>query len=137
MIVVTGSASTPQPDPDSPIRIVIDTPMKRFYAEHVAYLDARDHVGLVENHYCEDAMVMSTTYVVIGHEALFKHFAKYAGLMAHLHVISTDKWIESENTFAFEATARTQWGLSRVHDAFILRDGKIYRHFTGSIPLIR
>jgi hypothetical protein len=137
MIVVTGSTSSLRVDPNSRIGIAIDTPMKRFYAEHVAYLDARDYVGLVENHYCEDAMVMSTEYIVIGREALYKHFAKYAGLMAHLRVISTDRWIESENTFAFEATAHTQWGLTRVHDAFVLRDGKIYRHFTGSIPLIR
>jgi hypothetical protein len=137
MIVVTGSTSSLQFDPNSRIRIVIDTPLKRFYEEHVAYLDAHDHVGLVENHYREDAMVMSTEYIVIGREALYRHFAKYAGLMAHLEVVTTDKWIESENTFAFEATARTQWGLTRVHDAFVLRDGKIYRHFTGSIPLIR
>jgi hypothetical protein len=137
MIIVPGLAATLQFDPDSRIKIVIDTPMKRFYAEHVAYLDARDHEGLVWSHYCEDAMVLSTEYIVIGHKELLKHFAKYAGLMAHLNVVTTDKWIESENTFAFEATARTQWGLSRVHDAFVLRDGKIYRHFTGSIPWIR
>ena len=137
MIVVTGSTTALQLDPDSRIKVVIDTPMKRFYEEHVGYLDGHDHVGLVENHYREDAMVMSTEYIVVGHDQLFRHFAKYAGLMAHLEVLATDKWIESENTFAFEATARTQWGLTRVHDAFVLRDGKIYRHFTGSIPLIR
>ena len=137
MIVVPGVATHLQYDPNTRIRIAIDTPMKHFYEEHVGYLDARDHVGLVMNHYCEDAMVMSTEYIVIGHEALLRHFAKYAGLMAHLDVVTTDKWIESESTFAFEATARTQWGLTKVHDAFALRDGKIYRHFTGSIPLIR
>ena len=80
---------------------------------------------------------MSNDYIVVGREELLGHFAKYSGLMAHLNVVTTDKWIESENTFAFEATAHTQWGLSRVHDAFVLRDGKIYRHFTGGIPLIR
>jgi hypothetical protein len=137
MLVVPGSATQPKFDPNSRIKIVIDTPMKHFYAEHVAYLDSRDHEGLVWKHYCEDGMVISTEYIVVGHAELLKHFAKYAGLMAHLDVITTDKWIESENTFAFESTARTQWGLSRVHDAFVLRDGRIYRHFTGSIPLIR
>ena len=117
--------------------MAIDSPMKRFYAEHVAYLDAKDYVGLVENHYREDAIVMSTDYIVVGRQALLAHFAKYSGLMGHLNVLSTDRWTESDTTFAFEATAHTQWGLSRVHDAFALRDGKIYRHFTGSIPLVR
>lgn len=137
MIVVSGATTPLQPDPNSRIKIVVDTPKKRFYEEHVSYLDARDFESLVTTHYNEDAMVMSNEYIVIGHEALLRHFAKYSGLMAYLTVLSTDKWIESENTFAFEATARTQWGLTRVHDAFVLRDGRIYRHFTGSIPLIR
>jgi hypothetical protein len=136
-MIVVAEASPPPFDPNSRIRIPIDTPMRRFYAEHVAYLDARDHVGLVETHYREDAIVMSVDYVVVGRAELLVHFAKYAGLMAHLDVVTTDKWTESESTFAFEATARTQWGLSRVHDAFVLRDGRIYRHFTGGIPLIR
>ncbi len=136
-MIVVGEGARPPFDADSRIRIPIDTPMRRFYEEHVAYLDARDHVGLVENHYREDAIVMSVDYVVVGRAELLAHFAKYAGLMAHLDVVTTDKWTESATTFAFEATARTQWGLSRVHDAFVLRDGRIYRHFTGAIPLIR
>ena len=137
MIVAEGFKTALQVDPDSRIKIVIDTPMKHFYEEHVALLDARDFASLVDTHYHDDAVVMSTEYIVRGREELYKHFAKYTGLMAHLHVISTDKWIESPTTFAFEATARTQWGLTRVHDAFVLRDGKITRHFTGSIPLVR
>ena len=137
MIIVEGMTTPLQIDPKSRIKIVIDTPMKRFYEEHVALLDARDHERLVQTHYCEDGIVMSNDYIVVGHEELYKHFAKYAGLMAHLSVVSTDKWIESENTFAFEAMAHTQWGLGRVHDAFVLRDGRIYRHFTGSIPWLR
>ncbi len=137
MIVVSNTPTPLQFDPNSRIKIAIDTPKKAFYEEHVRYLDARDFHQLVETHYAEDAIVMSTEYVVVGREALLRHFAKYTGLMAHLSVVTTDKWIESENTFAFEATSRTQWGLSRVHDAFALRDGLIFRHFTGSIPMVR
>ena len=137
MIVVSNKPAPLQVDPNSRIKIVIDTPKKAFYEEHVRFLDARDFERLVETHYAKDAIVMSAGYIVIGHEQLFRHFAKYSGLMAHLSVISTDKWIESEHTFAFEATSHTQWGLSRVHDAFVLRDGLIYRHFTGDIPMVR
>lgn len=137
MILVSGATMPIQHDPESRIMIVADTPMKRFYLEHVEMLDARDYARLVTEHYHQDAWVISTEYQVHGHEALFVHFAKYTGLMSGLAVVSTDKWIESENTFAFEATARTQWGLGRVHDAFVLRDGKIQYHFTGSIPWIR
>jgi hypothetical protein len=56
-------------------------------------------------------------------------------MMGHLQVLSTDRWVESEATMAFEATARTQLGTARVHDAFVMKDGKIYRHFTGVIPV--
>ena len=124
-------------DPNSTVRIVVDTPMKRFYQEQVEYLNAGDFEGLVNNHYHEDAVLLSAERVVRGRDALKRHYAKYTGLMAFLEVVSTDKWIESETTFAFEATARTQWGISRVHDAFLLRDGKIAVHFTGGIPLLR
>jgi hypothetical protein len=137
MIVVPGATQPPAPDPTSRIRIVVDTPMRRFYEEHVALLDARDFDALVTTHYHEDAQILSTGYRVSGHAELLEHFAKYTGLMGFLKVLSTDKWVEGEHTFAFEATCRTQWGLSKVHDAFFLRDGRIVRHFTGSIPLVR
>lgn len=137
MIVIPGAGVPLTPDPNTHIKIAIDTPMKRFYEEHVTLLDSRDFEALVKTHYHEDAKIISTEYLVSGHGELFKHFAKYTGLMAYLKVLSTDKWIESETTFAFEATARTQWGLTKVHDAFWMRDGMIVRHFTGSIPLVR
>jgi hypothetical protein len=137
MILAPGASVALTPDPTTRIKIAVDTPMRRFYEEHVAMLDARDFHGLVTTHYHPDGQVVSTDYQVHGHEELFKHFAKYMGLMAYLQVVSTDKWIEGEQTFAFEATSRTQWGLSKVHDAFFLRDGLIVRHFTGSIPLVR
>lgn len=137
MIVVPGASVPLTPDPNTNIKIVVDTPMKVFYEEHVGMLDARDFEALVRTHYHEDAKVISTEYLVSGHAELFKHFAKYTGLMAYLKVLSTDKWIEGEDTFAFEATARTQWGVGKVHDAFFMRDGKIVRHFTGAIPMIR
>ena len=104
-MIVVPEGSPPPVDPTSRIRIPIDTPMRRFYAEHVAFLDARDHVGLVENHYREDAIVMSVDYVVVGRAELLAHFAKYAGLMAHLEVVTTDKWTESETTFAFDGSS--------------------------------
>lgn len=137
MIVVRAVSSPPIPDPSTRIKIAIDTPMKRFYEEHVQMLDARDFDALVMTHYHEDGQVVSADYQVRGRAALRRHFAKYTGLMAFLEVLSTDRWVEGESTFAFEATARTQWGLSRVHDAFVMRDGLIVRHFTGSIPLVR
>jgi hypothetical protein len=137
MILVPGATAPPTPDPTTHIKIAVDTPMKQFYEEHVALLDARDFDALVKTHYHQDAQIISTDYLVTGHAELFKHFAKYTGLMAFLKVVSTDKWIEGDQTFAFEATARTQWGLTKVHDAFYLRDGLIVRHFTGSIPLVR
>jgi hypothetical protein len=137
MIVTPGVSVSITPDASTRIKIAVDTPMKRFYEEHVTLLDARDFETLVRTHYQPDASIISTDYLVHGHDELIRHFAKYTGLMAYLKVVSTDKWIEGDSTFAFEATARTQWGLTKVHDAFWLRDSLIVRHFTGSIPLVR
>ena len=135
MIIANATPPPLQDDPESRIKIPVDTPMKRFYEEHVAYLDAGDYTRLVDEHYHHDAIVVSPDYVVIGHDQLLKHFAKYCEMMGHLEVLTTEKWVESEETMAFEATARTQLGMARVHDAFVMKDGKICRHFTGVIPM--
>jgi hypothetical protein len=137
MILVSGSSLPIISDPNTHSKMVVDTPFKRFYEEHVTMLDAHDFENLVKTHYHPEGQIVSAEYLVRGHGEMFKHFAKYTGLMAYLKVISTDRWIEGEQTFAFEATARTQWGVGKVHDAFVMRDGLIIRHFTGSIPLIR
>jgi len=49
-------------------------------------------------------------------------------------VLSTDKFVETEDSPFFQATVKTDLGQAVVFDAWVLRDGKITHHFTGIMP---
>jgi carbon-monoxide dehydrogenase small subunit len=116
---------------NSPVKMIADTPLKKMFEDRVRLLMAGDVDRLVEEHYNEDAVLVAFDFTVRGREALrahFKNFVKWVGIK---EVISTDKFVETEDSFFYEATAVTSYGTGRVYDAYHLRDGKIAYHFTG------
>ena len=119
-------------DTTSPVKIAVDTPARRVYADQVRCLLAGDAMRLVDDHYHPDATVQSFTWKVTGAEALRAHFARYLGAVRILEVVSTDAFAETPEGIAFEATVRTDQGLVRVYDVMRLRDGRIAFHFTGT-----
>jgi len=48
-----------------------------------------------------------------------------------MKVMSTDKFVETADTIFLEATISLDAGEAKVYDAFVLRAGKIVRHFAG------
>src|SRR5574341_913835 len=113
---------------DSLVKIVVDTPMKKIYLRQVELLIAKETDKLIDTNYDPDAKVVSFGFVVKGRDALKAHFKNYMGMLGKIEVISTDKFTETENTFFFEATMRTNWGVAQVYDAFLLRNGKVIYH---------
>ena len=97
MIVAEGLQTALQVDPNSRIKIVVDTPMKRFYEEHVTMLDARDFVSLVETHYHEDAVVMS--------------LSDYNSLQETLYLLSTP----ANARHLMESIAQLRTGQAKPH----------------------
>jgi aerobic carbon-monoxide dehydrogenase small subunit len=118
---------------NSPVKMIADTPYKRFFEERVRLLMAGDVDRLVEEHYNEDAVLVAFEFVVRGREALRAHFRNFVRWVSIKDVISTDEWVETDTSFFYEATAVTNYGEGRVFDAYYLRDGKISYHFTGVI----
>jgi hypothetical protein len=55
-------------------------------------------------------------------------------MLGKLEVVSTDKFVETDDSLFFEATVNTNFGQAKVFDAWVLRDGKISHHFTGVYP---
>jgi hypothetical protein len=115
----------------SPVKIIADTPAKRFYERQVGFMLAGDADGLVDTNYRDDAMVVSHEFVVQGREALKEHFRNYMRWVKIRDVKSTNKFTETDDSFMFEATVESNFGVVTVYDIFYLRDGKAYRHFTG------
>jgi len=70
----------------------------------------------------------------VGNAALKEYFAGYVKMLGSLEVLSTDKFVETEDSPFFQATVKTDLGQAVVFDAWVLRDGKITHHFTGIMP---
>jgi aerobic carbon-monoxide dehydrogenase small subunit len=115
----------------SPIKMIADTPARRFYQRQVEALLAKDVDGLVEGSYHADAQLTTPDVVVVGHDALRQHFREFLSFMTIEEIESTDKFVESGNAVMWEATVRVSTGRVHVYDAFVLDDGKARYHFTG------
>ncbi len=115
----------------SPVKMICDTPAKQFYRQQVEYLIAGDADRLVEANYNDGAVLTAAEWTVRGKDELKKHFRNYLKWVKIQEVLSTDKFVETDNTVLFEATVRSNHGVVKVYDTFVLRDGKIDYHFTG------
>ena len=107
------------------------TPGRRFYNDHVSYLEANDVEGLVNSHYNLDAEMIGFDFVVRGHAALRQQFRRYLNSLGQLRLKSTDRFVETGDAIFFELTTTANQGDIRVYDVFVLKDGKISAHFTG------
>jgi ketosteroid isomerase-like protein len=101
-----------------------------FYEDQVRYCETKDIEG-IRAHYTEDAALISFDHQIFGNDAIADYFVGYLDGMPGLKLKSTDKFVETADSIFFEATISLDAGEARVFDAFVLRDGKAYRHFTG------
>ena len=111
-----------------------DTPKRQFYDAQIRYLQAGDVEGLIDNQYTDDATLVSFDNQITGNAALKEYFAGYLKMLGNLEVLSTDRFVETDNSLFFQATVKTDLGQAVVFDAWVLRDGKISHHFTGVYP---
>jgi hypothetical protein len=107
------------------------TPGRRIYNRQVEFLTKQDVNALVENQYRPDAVLVGFDFVVEGHPALKEHFKQYLARLGSLNVLSTNNFVETEDSIFFEATVKVAGGVARVFDVFTLEEGQISRHFTG------
>ena len=108
-----------------------DSPGKDLYARRVGLLIDGQVDRQVDEFYHEDAVLVSFDKVVRGHDALKDHFRNFVKWVGLKEVISTDRFTETDHSYFYEATAVTDYGVSRVYDAYYLQESKIVYHFTG------
>jgi hypothetical protein len=109
------------------------TPGRAFYNRQVAFLEANDVPGLIISQYNPYAELVGFDLRVKGHSALITHFTNYLGHLGGIKLLSTEKFMETEDSIMFEATVQVAAGVARVYDSFVLRDGKAAYHFTGML----
>ena len=105
-----------------------------FYDNHLVLLANKDADALVENDYHDEAemilLVAEEPIYIKGKEALKKQLGDYVNYI-YQGFVSTDKLAFTEDSIFLEATINTANGPSKVYDALYMRDGKIYRHYSG------
>jgi hypothetical protein len=106
---------------------------RAFYDRQVSFLEANDVQGLIHSQYAPDAELVGYDLRVKGTEALITHFNGYLAHLGKIKLVSTDKFMETEDAIMFEATIQVAAGTARVYDAFVLKDGKATYHFTGML----
>jgi ketosteroid isomerase-like protein len=111
-----------------------DTTKRQLYEAQLRYLQAGDVDGLIDNQYTQDALLVSFDRQIRGNGALKEYFGGYLEVLGTIEVISTDRFVETDDTVFFEATMKTNLGQAQVFDAWVLRDDKIAYHFTGVHP---
>lgn len=110
------------------------TPARALYERQLELLAKQDVDALVDEQYTADAEIISFDFVRRGEAEIRPHFEAYLANLVSLEVISTDQFAETDDTVFFEATVRTgAYGVVRVYDAWVLKDGRIHRHFTGRL----
>ena len=104
---------------------------KAFYDRQVKFLEANDVAGLITTQYAPDAELIGYDLNVKGAEALVRHFTGYLAHLGSIKLVSTDKFMETEDAIMFEATIQVAAGLARVYDTFVLKNNQATYHFTG------
>lgn len=109
--------------------------MEKFYTEQIELLEAKNAQKLVESHYHEDAVMFVLTGdnpVIANGKTELIHLFDYYINNVFIKVLSTEKFVSSDDSIMFEATIDTINGPLKVYDAMKLKDGKIITHFSGA-----
>lgn len=106
---------------------------KEFYDRQLDYLADKDVDGLIDKHYTDDAELLGFSVHEIGNAALKAHFREYLAHLGYIKLLSTDQYVEGQDSILFEATVETAGGVARVYDVFVFKGDKIWRHFTGML----
>lgn len=105
-----------------------------FVKKHLELLASGDANALVDNDYHEEAamvlMVADQAQVISGKPALKQLFTMYLRDI-YRGLVKMNKLAYTDDSICLEATILTSGGESGVYDALFMKDGKIYRHYSG------
>ena len=114
------------------------TPGRKFFDEHMAYIYANDIDGMIDNQYTEDAVLFSPfdvmptppPHVVRGRAALKEFFHTYVNWQGGIEVESLYDFCETEDSIFFQAIFTSRTGKWVVGDAWYMVNGQIDKHYS-------
>ena len=107
---------------------------KEFYREQLALMSSGDIDGLLEQHYHEDAVMITFDGIRQGREELKKYYVDTLKIMGQITYLKTEYFAETEDVIIFKAVITSEGrGTVQADNGFYLKDGKIYRHIALTI----
>lgn len=116
-----------------------ESPARKFFDEHMAYIYANDIDGMIDQQYTEDAVLISPfdvvegaspPHIVRGRQALKDFFRIYLAWQGEINVESMDQFAATPESVFFQATFTSKTGRWVVGDGWQLREGKIAVHYS-------
>ena len=107
-----------------------------FLQKQVDYLLKHDVEGLMTNHYCEDAEMITFEFLCQGREAIGRYLgvdepAKAGQILG----MTMNHYFESDDTIIFTCTIDSEkLGVFVARDALVFKEGKIWKHIALTIP---
>jgi hypothetical protein len=119
------------------------TPGRKFFDQHMSYIDAKDVDGMVDAQYTQDAALISPfdildtppPHIVRGNQALKNFFRRYLDWQGEIKVESLYNFAELDDSITFHAIFASNTGRWVVSDAWHMRDDKIDRHYSFAYKL--
>lgn len=117
------------------------TPGRKFFDEHMAYIGANEIDAMIDTQYHEDAVLISPfdvipgtppPHIVRGRAALKEFFHTYVSWQGSINVESLYDFAETEEGIFFQAIFTSNTGRWVVGDAWHMKDGFIYYHYSFS-----
>ena len=102
---------------------------KAFYQEQLMLMGSGQIDALVEQHYHEDAIMVTFDGIRSGYAELKRYFVDTLALMGTITHLSTEYFEATDDVIIFKATIISE-GRGKVFadNALYLKDGKIWRH---------
>lgn len=85
----------------------------------------------LEKYYHKDAQIQTVELEYVGLEAIKKHLKEKQSKVLNF---SLDYYTESEDVYMYKSTVETETDVIKVADALYLKDNKIFRQFSHSLP---
>lgn len=118
------------------VRNAVISSNRKFFRNHLSCLLQVDNVKLTCEHYHQDAEIVSGNRILQGHTAIEQYISETSGLIGKILNLSIDAFAEFTDVILFKATVKTEKiGTVSNKGAFYLKDGKIWRQISMSVPV--
>lgn len=107
---------------------------KDFYKEQLSLMASGNIDALIEQHYHEDAVMVTFDGIRSGRDELKKYYIDTLKIMGKITYLATEYFAETEDVIIFKAVITSEGrGTVNADNAFYMRDGKIFRHIALTI----